>query len=154
MMFELGCHQIDRVIDLWGRPQAVRSWLRHDMTVGDKLADNTLAVLEYERSLAVITCGARMPGHTQHRSFELIGTQGTMMVQPAEPGNMMRACLREARGPYKAGWQDIKFAEQPRYVGDFQDLARALKQDKPLKYSYDYELLLQETILRASGEMS
>jgi predicted dehydrogenase len=154
MMFELGCHLIDRVVDLWGRPAAVRSWLRHDMPFDDKLADNTLAVLEYEKSMALVVCSAAMPGHPQHRSFELIGTEGTMMVQPVEPGNILRACLRTARGPYQAGWQEIKFPDQPRYVGDFRELARALKSGQPLRYSYDFELLVHETMLRAAGEMN
>jgi predicted dehydrogenase len=150
MMFELGGRQIGRVVDLWGRPKDVKSWIRHDSRVPNPLADNTLAVLEYDRSLAVITTSARMPGHTRHRSFELIGTDGAIVVQPVEPGTRMRVSMREARGPYKAGWQEIEMPPQPRYVGDFKDLARALKTGQPLKYSYDHKLLLQETLLRAS----
>jgi predicted dehydrogenase len=154
MMYELGCHMIDRVVDLWGRPKDVKSWLRHDTRTPDKLADNTLAVLEYEKSLAVISTSARMPGSSQHRSFELIGTEGAIVIQPIEPGTRMRVSMREARGPYRPGWQDIEMASQPRYVGDFRDLARAIKSGTPLKYSYDYELVVEETVLRASGEMS
>ncbi len=154
MMFELGCHLVDRVVDLWGRPKAVRSWLRHDMHFDDVLADNTLAVLEYDKSIAMVVCSAAMPAHTQHRSFELIGTDGVMMVQPVEPGNTLRACLRKANGPYRAGWQEIRLADQPRYVGDFRELARALKTGQPLRYSYDFELLVQETMLRAAGEIN
>jgi predicted dehydrogenase len=149
MMFELGCHQIDRVVDLWGRPTAVRSWLRHDTGIADMLADHTLAVFEYPRGLAIVTTAARMAGSSQHRSFEVIGTNGTMMIQPVEPGTRMRVMMRDPQGPYKAGWQDIELPPQPRYVGDFRDLARALRGRQPLEYSYDYELLLQETVVRA-----
>jgi hypothetical protein len=39
-------------------------------------------------------------------------------------------------------------------VGDFKELARAIKSGQPLKQSYAHELLLQETLLRASGELS
>jgi hypothetical protein len=66
----------------------------------------------------------------------------------------MRVSMREARGPYKAGWQEIVLPPQPRFVGDFKELARALKSGQPLKHSYDHEVLLQETLLRASGELS
>jgi hypothetical protein len=62
--------------------------------------------------------------------------------------------LRKARGPYAAGWQEISLPPQPRFVGDFQELARAIKNDQPLKLSYDHELTLQETLLRVSGELS
>jgi predicted dehydrogenase len=148
IMFELGCHLIDRAIDLWGRPKAVRSWLRHDTRIKDRLADNTLAVLEYDNSLAVITCAARMAGQSEHRSYELIGTDGTFVIQPVEPGTKVRVSMREVRGPYRGGWQEVQMAAQRRFTGDFKDLARAIKSGMPLKYSYDYELLLQETILR------
>jgi predicted dehydrogenase len=151
MMLELGCHIIDRVVDLWGRPTNVRSWLRHDTPFDDKLPDNTLAVLEYEKAMALVVCSASMPGHNEHRSFELIGTDGLMLIQPVEPGNGMRVCLRKARGPYKAGWQEIRFPDQTRFVNDFKELARAIKTGKPLRYSYDHELLVHETILRASA---
>lgn len=153
MMFELGCHHIDRAVDLWGRPKAIKAWLRHDTKIADTLADNTLAVLEYDRSLAVITCAGRMAGQGPHRSYELIGTDGTFQIQPVEPGTAVRVMMREPRGPYKAGWQTVTIPPQPRYVGDLREFARALKANQTLKYSYDYELLLHETILRVCGEL-
>lgn len=153
MMFELGGHQIDRVVDLWGTPKSVRPWLRHDTGFPDKLADNTLAVLEYEQGLAVVSSSARMPGHTPHRSFEIIGTDGTVLLQPLERDCKMRVTLRQARGPYKEGTQVVEFPGQNRYTGDFRELAAAIRENRPLKYSYDYELMLHEAILRASGEL-
>lgn len=153
MMFELGCHHIDRAVDLWGRPKSVRAWLRHDTKFADKLADNTLAVMEYDQGLAVITCAGRMAGQSAHRSYELIGTDGTFLIQPVEPGTKVRVMMREARGPYKAGWQEIAMPPQARYEGDLRDMARALQSGQPLRFSYDYELLVQETILRVCGEI-
>jgi predicted dehydrogenase len=143
---------IDRVVDLWGRPRQVRTWLRHDSRFADQTADNTLAVLEYDSGLAMVTSAARMAGSSAHRSFEVIGTDGSFVIQPVEPGNRIRVSMRQAAGPYKAGWQEIDLPNQPRYIGDFKDLAQALLRGQPLKYSYDYELLVQETVLRASGE--
>jgi predicted dehydrogenase len=152
--FELGGHLVDRAVELLGRPKRVHSFLRHDTSFPDKLADNTLAVLEYDRALAVISSAARMYGSDQHRSFELIGTEGSIMVQPVETSKpKMRVAMRKAQGPYKAGWQEIDLPPQPRYAGDFQELARALKSGQPLKLSYDHELLVHETLLRAAGEM-
>jgi predicted dehydrogenase len=130
----------------------VRTWLRHDSRFADQTADNTLAVLEYDSGLAVVTSAARMAGSSAHRSFEVIGTDGSFVIQPVEPGNRIRVSMRQAAGPYKAGWQEIDLPNQPRYIGDFKDLAQALLRGQPLKYSYDYELLVQETVLRASGE--
>jgi predicted dehydrogenase len=153
-LFELGGHVIDRIVELLGRPVRVQSWLRHHTSVPDKLADNNLVVLEYEKALAAVTQSAKMSGAGDHRSFEVIGTDGTIMVWPESSPPRMRVHVRKAQGPYSKGWQDITLPPQARFVGDFQELARAIKTEQPLKLSYDHELLLHETLLRASGELS
>jgi len=152
-LFELGGHVIDRIVELLGRPAKVQSWLRHHSSIGDSLADNNLAVLEYETSLAVVAQTARMSGSGDHRSFEIIGSDGTVIVWPESTPPRMRVHMRKAQGSYKAGWQDITLGPQPRFAGDFQELARAITTGQPLKLSYDHELLLHETLLRASGEL-
>jgi predicted dehydrogenase len=152
MMFELGCHIIDRVVDLLDRPVRVHSRLRHDTSIADALADNTLAVLEYDKAMAVVSSAARQAGASQHRSFEILGANGSIVIQPVEPGTKMQVTLREAHGPYKAGSQQIDLPPQPRYAGDFRDLARAIRTHTPLQFSYDHELLVEETLLRACGE--
>ena len=152
--FELAGHMIDRVLEFTGRPTKVHSWLRHDTGVDDKLKDNTLAVLEYEGGLALVSTSARMYGSGAHRSFEVIGTDGSFMVQPLSGESTMRVTMREAHGPYKQGWQTIDLGAQSRYIADFEELARALKTGTPLQHSYDHELLVHETLLRASDMMA
>jgi predicted dehydrogenase len=153
-LFELSGHVIDRTVELLGRPKNVKSWLRHDTSIPDNLADNNLTVFEYDKALAVIAQSARMSGSGDHRSFEVIGTDGSVMVYPESAPPKMRVNVRKAQGPYKAGWQDITLPPQPRFIGDFKELARAIKSGQPLKLSYEHELLLHETLLRASGEMT
>ncbi len=150
-MFEMGGHVLDRIVAFLGRPREVRHWLRHDSTVDDDLADNTLAVLEYENALAIVAAASKMAGSGGHRSFEVIGEDGTFSIQPLEPKPVMRVYLREAAGPYRAGWQEIELPEQPRYGRDLEDLAAAILEGRPPRASYDHELLVQETLLRASG---
>lgn len=149
MMLELGSHQIDRLVSFWGRPAAVHPVLRHDNPDPDGLADNTLAVFEYRQGVAVVSSSARMAGGSQHRSLELIGTDGSLIIQPLEPGNKLRLSLRSAKGAYRAGIQDIDIPAHVRYAGDLHALAHAIRSGEPLKYSYDHELLVQETVLRA-----
>jgi len=153
-LFELSGHVIDPIVELLGRPKAVKSWLRHDTGVPDKLADNNLAVLEFDRALGVIAQSAKMGGSGDHRSLEIIGTDGTILVHPEANPPRLRVFMRTAQGPYKAGWQDITLPPQPRFVADFAELARAIQSGQPLKHSYDHELLLHETLLRASGEIT
>ena len=95
-----------------------------------------------------------MSGAGDHRSFEILGTDGSVLVYPESNPPTMRVQMRKPQGPYKPGWQDITLPPQPRFIGDFKELARAIKTGKPLKHSYEHELLLQETLLRASGELA
>ncbi len=153
-MFELAGHMIDRVLEFTGRPTKVHTWLRQDTGIDDSLKDNTLAVLEFDGGLAVVSTTARMYGSSDHRSFEVIGTDGSFMVQPLGGHSSMRVTMREAHGPYKRGWRTVDLGPQPRYIADFVEFSRAFKTMTPLKYSYDHELLVHETLLRASGMMS
>lgn len=112
------------------------------------------AAFSVEERISCVSSSARMPGHTPHRSFEIIDTDGTVLLQPIERDCRMRITLRQARGPYKEGARTVDFPGQERYIGDFRELAAAIRDNRPLKYSYDYELAVHETILRASGELA
>ena len=152
--FELCGHMVDRAVALWGRPTKVTSFLRHDTSEPDDLKDNTLAVLEYDKSMALISTAAKMANSSAHRSFELIGTDGSFFIQPIAGDRTMRVNMAEARGPYKKGWQDIRLKPHPYDKYEFEDFANAIRTGEPLQYSYDHELLLHETVLRASGHMT
>ena len=104
MMFELGCHLIDRMVDFLGRPSKVSSFLRHDSSHNDRLADHTLAVFEYDRVLAEIYSSSQQPAGGSHRLLQIQGTNGTVTLQPIEPPTFM-IDLKEAAGPYRAGPQ-------------------------------------------------
>ena len=152
-LFELGGHVIDRMVDLLGRPKQVHSALRHHSSIKDSLNDNGMAFFEFDRTLAILSQTANQAGAGDHRSFEIIGSDGTFVVWPEANPPRMRVYMRKPHGNFRAGWQDLTLPPQPRFVGDFAELARALKSGQPLKLSYDHELILQETLLRAAGEI-
>lgn len=149
-MFELGGHCLDCIVNFWGRPAGVKSWLRND-TVQDGLADNTVAVLEYPQGLGVVYSAATMAGSGPHRSFELLGTDGSVVIQPIEPGDRLEMVLRRPQGSFKAGWQDVSVATHRRYTEDLERLAKSILRSEPLEYSYDYELAVHETLLQVCG---
>ena len=76
------------------------------------------------------------------------------MIRPMEPEPTLRSFMRTARGPYSEGWQEVQLGRQRRYIKDFEEMAKAITMNRPLRYSYEHELLLQETLLRASGEIA
>jgi predicted dehydrogenase len=149
-MFELGGHLIDALVRLMGRPQKVTPFLRHDAALADTLADNTAAVFEFSRAMAIIQTATMQPGAGSHRSFEILGSNGTALVRPIEPPEL-RVDLAKPAGPYQSGPQTIPLPPYRRYVGDFIELAAALRGEKKLSMPLDAELLVQETLLRASA---
>lgn len=146
--FEQASHLVDALVRLLGRPLEVSPFLRS--RAGDALKDNNVAVFEFPKALAVITNATHQPNASAHRGFEVFGTNGTMVLRPIEPPQLELDLARPA-GHYKAGRQRIPLPRYERYVGDIEELARALKGEAPLTASLDEELLVHEWVLRASG---
>lgn len=159
-MFELGGHLIDPIVRLMGRPVRVMPFLRHDhRELDDGLADNTMAVLEWERAIGTVTTASmHFPdperrgnaGALPYRALELYGTRGAAIVRPIEGPATLHVDLSEAAGPYRAGPQSQTFP-YTRYVDDFAELAAAVRGEGRLRVTPEEDLLVEETLLRASG---
>ena len=90
MMLELGCHLIDVLVAILGRPVQVTPVLRHDSAFDDGPADNTLAVFHYQRAVAMIESAAMESEGFQRRRLEICGTEGTIVAEPIEPAGPWR----------------------------------------------------------------
>ena len=153
MMFELACHLIDTLVALLGRPQDVTPFMRHDAALDDQLADNTLAVFQFERAIAVMESAAMEIQSGQRRKLEICGTEGTIVVQPIEPP-AVRLCLSQAHEDFQAGCQSVSVPNIPRYLRDFEELARCVRGEQQPGYSLEHDFIVQETLLRACGTVT
>ena len=79
-----------------------------------------------------------------------MGTKGTAVVNPIEGPPRLRIDLNSAAGSYKAGTQTLTFSYR-RYVDDFVELAAAVRGEVKLRVTPEEDLIVQETLLRASG---
>jgi predicted dehydrogenase len=151
-MFEQGCHLVDALVRMLGKPIKVTPFLKHHAEPSDALADNTVAVFEFPRAFGIITSAPLQPNAGPHRFFEVLGSNGTARVQPLEPPGLTFD-LAKATGPYKAGAQEVKLPAYRRYVDEFAALSVAIRSGKPLPITADEELAIHEALLRAC-EMS
>jgi predicted dehydrogenase len=150
MMFELGCHLIDLVIGVLGKPKEVTAFPSRSSRADDGLVDNMLAVLSYPRATATVKSSAlEVEGFTR-RHLVVCGTEGTFHIQPLDNPSA-RVALAAARGDYRKGYQDVTFPKYTRYVEDAAEMARILRGEKATDFSLDNDLTVQETILKASG---
>ncbi|MBK5295233.1 MAG: Gfo/Idh/MocA family oxidoreductase [Acidobacteriia bacterium] len=148
-MFDLAGHMIDPIVRLMGRPERVTPYLRKGSRAQDSLMDNTLAVFEWRRAMGTFSSASMQPRSNTHRTLEFVGTEGTAVVRPIEPPSL-HIDLNSASGPYKAGAQTLSYS-YTRYVDDFVELAAAVRGERKLPITPEEDLLVQETLLRASG---
>jgi predicted dehydrogenase len=149
-MFELGCHLIDLVVGVLGKPQAVTPFVQHAAKTDDGLADNMLAVFRYRSALASVKSSALEVEGGQRRHFVLCGTEGTFHIEPLDSPAARVAFARPHDG-YKPGYQEISFPRFERYVADAADMARILRGEKSSDFSSTHDRDVQETVLRASN---
>ena len=161
-MFEQGSHLIDILVRLMGKPARVTPFLRKDgipssgeaaavpREYQDNLMDNTAAVLEWNRALGLVTAAVLQPNANPYRFLEILGENGTAVVRPIEPPGLTVDLVNSA-GPYRSGRQEVVLPPYRRYVDDFEELARAVTERRPLEVTFAQELAVQETILQASG---
>ena len=74
-------------------------------------------------------------------------------MEPLEPADTLRLHLDEPKGEYPAGVSVIKLEARPRYVASLASFVKEVRGEKEPDRSLDHELLVQETFLRATGNI-
>ncbi len=118
--------------------------------------DNTLAVFEFDSAMALIDIAA-MEVRPNARRFEVYGTKGSAIItEPFEPGDRIRLCMDAARDGYVEGEQVVEVVTTTRqdlYDLELAAFVEAIGGKREPDRSYDHELLVQESLLRATGEL-
>ena len=113
IMFELGCHVIDLVVGILGKPDRVSAFPRHTSPLNDGLVDNMLAVLEYPEATATVRSTALEVDGFARRHLTVCGSEGTFHIQPLD-NPAVRATFSSPHGDYRAGYQDIRLPKYER----------------------------------------
>jgi predicted dehydrogenase len=157
VFYDLAGHMLDQIVWLLGRPSRVTSFLRNDSGLAPEFADNTLAVLEYERAMALVDIAAMEP-RPMARRFEVYGIQGSaILLEPFEPAQSIRLCLEAAYEGYVEGEQFVPLPAQSRqslYERELEAFLATLAGQSHPDRTPEHELLVQETLLRATGVLS
>ena len=154
MLFDLGGHMLDQICWLLGRPNKVTAFLRNDTGIVPAMMDNTLGVFEFDQAIAMVDIAA-MEARPMARRFEVYGTLGSaILLEPFEPANQIRLCLEEAASGYEKGLHIINLRAQHRQEThdlELQAFVATVRGQQPPDRSLAHELLVQETLLRATG---
>jgi predicted dehydrogenase len=156
IFYDLAGHMLDQIVWVLGRPTEVTAFLRRDGADVPGFDDNTLGVLAYPRALGLVDIAAMEPPPMARR-FEVYGSRGSAIMEPFEPAGPIRLCLVEDAGERPAGEQWISVRPQTRqelYELELEAFVAVLRGLRSSDRSLDHELLVQETLLRATGRIS
>jgi predicted dehydrogenase len=150
-MFELGCHLIDPLLTLLGIPNRVTAHNRKSHPDQDDLLDNCLAVFDFDRATATVRSSLIEPDGGRRRQFVVCGTQGTIAIRPLEPPRLELTLAQDVEG-HKKGHHTVAIPQAPgRYHGAWLDLANAITDRRPLRWSHAHDIAVQRAILIAGG---
>lgn len=147
-MFELGGHVIDSIVHMMGKPKSVSPYSH--ATQSDGVADNQLAVLAFDQAIATVRINHMDPFGFPRRRFQIAGDKGAIEIQQLESGNLT-LYLDQPRGRYQKGEQQVALGKDGRYDGEFKDLAKVIRGEKSLDWTYQHDLTVHEALLEASG---
>lgn len=153
MMFSEGCHLVDCAVAVLGKPRKVTGFLRRDGPFDDRLADNTLAILEFDQAIADLNITGFHPRGTPHRYVEIRGANGSARLQPYTFPSRLTVDLAVAAGPYKSGTTVVDIPAPPGlgYTPDFREMADVIRKGSSPSYSVEHDLDTHETLLRVCG---
>lgn len=169
-MFELGCHLVDAVVYLLGKPFSVHAsgkstGLAPASLANREMPDNQIAFLEFSKAIATIRCNHGDPFGGSHRRFQVVGTKGAIDIDPLESGRGIislsedQSLSRISDLPkylsalsLRKGVNRFELKLPPgRYDGEFRDFASILRGDKQLDWSAEHDISVHATALRCAG---
>ena len=138
---------MDAAIYILGKPEAVHGFNLHTRkTNGDTFADNQLAVLKYKNATTRLRCNHNDPFGFPRRRFNIADTKGGMEIQQLESGKFTLN-LDQAKDEFIKGTQTVKLNGGRSYAAEFMDLAKVIREEKELAWSYNHDLTVQKTLL-------
>lgn len=156
IMFNLGCHLIDLVVAILGRPIGVTPFLKSVPEYPVRIKNHCLAILEYPHATATIRACSQEADGFNRRRFKLCGTNGSVEWCPMERFDgqplLMNLVLKEAIPGYVSGTHIIDFGvNRDRYENQLLELASIIRGKSSNPYTFEHDYLVHEVTLAASG---
>ena len=152
MMFFLGCHLIDIILRIQGKPEEI---IPFNTSTGINEIDSEdfgMVVFKYKKGVSFAKTSASKKGGYARRNIIVTGTKKTVEICPTEmfSGNGMQYTeYIECTGEDWAAVGERKRSEEyDRYESMMKSYAEMVRGEKENPYSYDYELELYKTVLK------
>jgi predicted dehydrogenase len=150
ILYDLGGHMLDQIVWLLGEPTRITTIARNDASAElPQYFDNTVTVLEFRRSLAMLDIAAMEP-RPMARRFEIYGTRGSAVLEPFDPVRTVRIVRDDAVEVVN----ELPLVDrQELYTRELAAFVGVLRGERAPDRSAEHELLVQRTLLRCTGRI-
>lgn len=154
MMFFLGCHLIDLILQLQGTPEQIIPLNRTTTLGGAAGEDFGMAVLTYPQGVSFAKTSAVEIGGFTRRQLVVAGEKKTVELKPIE--RFADGMVYTDRTIYTASNWDVDGTHSTslpfgRYDAMMEAFAAMVRGEKSNPYTPDYELTLYKTVLQCCG---
>ena len=155
IMYILGCHLIDLIVYIMGKPDKITTFLKHTNLDGIDFADNNLAVFEYEKALARVFVSSVEVNGFGRRQLMVSGSKGTVNIYPLErPITMTYSDTEIADATYDDRKIFIPFEDNTangRYDEMMKDFYAYIMGEKENPFTYEHEYAVQKVLDEVVG---
>ena len=154
MMFFLGCHLVDLILQLQGQPERIIPLNKCSGKDGVTALDYGMAVFEYPNGVSFAKTYAAELGGFVRRQLVVTGTKGTVELKPFEilrdGGQYTNRTVYTSEDWHQPG-EESTSGFYDRYDEMMASFAAMVRGEKENPYTYDYELELYKTVLQCCG---
>ena len=151
-MYIYGCHLIDLIVSILGKPKKVIPFNKKTGIDNLDLEDSGFAILEYDKGIATVKINCSEINGWERREFTVCGDQGTIMVQPIETPSKVVICNKEYAKAWNCCGKEVEIEPQnERYIDQFKHLYRMINKEEQNPYSYEHEYLVHKLTLEDCG---
>lgn len=156
MFFFLGCHLIDFIYSIQGKPLKVIPLSCTTGINGINTYDYGMAVLQYKNGVSVAKTNDTQIGGYARRYLAVTGTKATVEISPLEMYSGTGTQFAEKTEYTSPDWANRGERTRSecfdRYDGMLAGFASYVRGDAKNPWSYDYELELYKLVLEACGQ--
>ena len=154
MMFFLGCHMIDLVLQIQGKPNAIIPYNKCTGKDGVISKDFGFALFEYDNGVSFVKTTDCEIGGFGRRQLVVIGTEGTVELKPLErnaKGDLLYTCRTQCLSSNSGTAEHSQSEPINRYDDMLNSFAKMVRGEIQNPYTLDYELELYKTVLECCG---
>ena len=156
MMFFLGCHLVDLIFSIQGKPERIIPLNKCSGVDGVTAEDFGMAVFEYKNGVSFAKTSAVELGGFERRQLVVTGSKKTVELRPlewyVEDGNLITDRYSRDNQKWTIPTEKETCAPFGRYTAMIRSFGEMVMGKKENPWSYDYELELYKTVLKACGK--